>query len=202
MAIKSERYQILEMIENGVITAAEGARLLAALSDGFDGDESGENRLLAPLEDGEDGMSGEPENTAFPGKGLPATSVPERPVEPAVAPAETGAEQPAESGNAASLPTQSGAEQLAGNGNAASLPTFDPALNRWRIWWLLPLWAGMGLVVAGGLLMFLAYQATGFSFWFGCAWLPFLLGVAAMAVAWSARASRWLHLRIRQGSGE
>jgi hypothetical protein len=31
-----------------------------------------------------------------------------------------------------------------------------------------------------------------------CAWLPFLLGVAVMALAWSSRTSRWLHLRIHQ----
>jgi hypothetical protein len=40
------------------------------------------------------------------------------------------------------------------------------------------------------------------SFWFACAWLPLLIGVALMALAWGAQNARWLHLRIRQRKGE
>ena len=43
--------------------------------------------------------------------------------------------------------------------------------------------------------MLWVYQSTGFSFWFGCTWLPFLLGVAVIAMAWGSRSARWLHLR-------
>lgn len=67
---------------------------------------------------------------------------------------------------------------------------------------MIPLWIGVGITVIGGLLMAWAYQATGFSFWFGCSWLPFLLGIAVMAMAWSSRTARWLHLRVQQEPGE
>jgi hypothetical protein len=50
--------------------------------------------------------------------------------------------------------------------------------------------------------MLWAYQASGLSFWFGCAWLPFLLGLAVMVMAWGSRTARWLHLRVQQRPGE
>ena len=67
---------------------------------------------------------------------------------------------------------------------------------------MIPLWVGVGITVIGALLMAWAYQATGFSFWFGCSWLPFLFGIAVMAMAWSSRSARWLHLRVQQEQGE
>jgi hypothetical protein len=50
--------------------------------------------------------------------------------------------------------------------------------------------------------MFLAWQASGFGFWFACTWLPFFLGVAVMALAWSTRNLPWLHIRVHQKEGE
>jgi hypothetical protein len=50
--------------------------------------------------------------------------------------------------------------------------------------------------------MLWSYQSTGFSFWFGCTWLPFLLGVALIAMAWGSRSARWLHIRVKQEPGE
>jgi hypothetical protein len=79
---------------------------------------------------------------------------------------------------------------------------FEAHIASWKRWWMIPLWVGVGITILGGLLMFWAYQASGFSFWFGCAWLPFLLGVAVMAMAWSSQTARWLHLRVQQKPGE
>ena len=50
--------------------------------------------------------------------------------------------------------------------------------------------------------MFWAQQATGMSFWFFCAGIPFTLGIVLMVLAWQSRSARWLHLRVRQRSGE
>jgi hypothetical protein len=50
--------------------------------------------------------------------------------------------------------------------------------------------------VLAGLLMFWALQASGYGFWFACAWLPFLLGLGLMALAWQSKTARWLHLRV------
>ena len=79
---------------------------------------------------------------------------------------------------------------------------FKPEIEKWKRWWIIPLWIGVGVTIIGSLLMLWAYQSTGFSFWFGCTWLPFLLGVAVIAMAWGSRSARWLHLRIQQEPGE
>jgi hypothetical protein len=79
---------------------------------------------------------------------------------------------------------------------------FEPEIEKWRRWWMIPLWIGVGITITGSLLMFWAYQSSGFSFWFACSWLPFLLGVAVMAMAWGSRSARWMHLRIQQEPGE
>lgn len=140
MSEKQERLQILEMVENGVITAEEGARLLRLL------DEAGSTEADFSKE----------QTTS---KVQPPDSSPEK-------------------------------------------DAFEGRLERLRRWWQIPLWIGVGITVLGGLLMFWAYQASGFSFWFGCTWLPFLFGVAVMALAWGSRTARWLHLRIQQEAGE
>lgn len=75
-------------------------------------------------------------------------------------------------------------------------------MERWKRWWMIPLWVGVGIIVVSSLLMAWAYQAGGFSFWFACAWLPFLLGLGSVMLAWSSRTARWLHLRVQQQPGE
>ena len=59
MTEKNERLQILEMIESGVITAAEGARLLQALDT--------DDRLEESLEGETDFAAGHDGNSAGPG---------------------------------------------------------------------------------------------------------------------------------------
>lgn len=153
---KNERIQILEMIENGTITASEGASLLKAL----EADDM--------VEDFRFGDEFEPEARIPESEGYSSEN------------GSTG-------------------EPLSGN---VISETFDPEIEKWRRWWMIPLWIGVGITIIGGLLMAWAYQATGFSFWFGCSWLPFLMGIAVMAMAWSSRTARWLHLRIQQEPGE
>jgi len=156
MSEKNERLQILEMIENGTITASEGASLLKALEADY------------MVEDMSFDSEDEPEPFVTDEAGYSKEN------EPA-------------------------AEPLSGDVIA---DTFDPEIEKWKRWWMIPLWIGVGITVIGGLLMVWAYQASGFSFWFGCSWLPFLLGVAVMVMAWSSRSARWLHLRIQQEPGE
>ena len=153
---KNERIQILEMIENGTITASEGASLLKAL----EADDVVEDIHVTDTD--------EPESVISDGESFPPEC-------------------------------ESAAEPLRGDLIA---DTFDPEIEKWKRWWMIPLWIGVGITVIGGLLMAWAYQVTGFSFWFGCSWLPFLLGIAVMAMAWSSRSARWLHLRVQQEPGE
>ncbi len=140
MSEKQERLQILDMIENGVITAEEGAHLLRLLD------------ATSPMD------------------------------------ADFSEEQTTSKGQSPD--------------SALEKDALDERIARLRRWWQIPLWIGTGITVIGGLLLFWAYQASGFSFWFGCAWLPFLFGVAVMAIAWSSRTARWLHMRIQQEAGE
>jgi hypothetical protein len=157
MTEKSERIQILEMIENGVITAAEGARLLQALD--------ADDRLEESMEYSEFSSTGDDSSSAEPGFSTPAGSF------------------GVESGQVIE-------------------DVYPPNFEKWKGYWVIPLWIGVGITIAGSLLMLWVYQTTGFSFWFGCTWLPFLFGVALIAMAWGSRTARWLHLRVQQEPGE
>ena len=159
MTEKKERIQILEMIESGVITAEEGARLLQAL----DTDDRLEERL-----ESDPGFTAD---YAVNGAGI-------------------GKDAPDENDEFGSL-----SGEVIEN-------VFEPDIAKWKRWWVIPLWIGVGITIIGSLLMFWAYQSSGFSFWFGCSWLPFLLGVAMIAMAWGSRTARWLHLRVQQEPGE
>jgi hypothetical protein len=161
MEEQNPRMQILAMIESGVITADEGARLIQAIEDETD-----------QAEFQEEVVQTQPDYTVS--GSIPATE--ESPV------AEAG--------------------EVIDDRSGPQLGEFDEQIAKWRRWWTIPLWVGVGITILGGLFMFWAYQASGYGFWFGCAWVPFLMGVAIMAFAVSSRTSRWLHLRVHQKPGE
>lgn len=159
MTEKNERIQILEMIESGVITADEGARLLQALDK--------DDRLEEILQNGTESFidyedAGDSENP---------------------------------------IPPTDGGNSEAVSGEVLE-EVFEPEIDKWRRWWMIPLWIGVGITIFASLFMFWAYQSSGFGFWFVCSWLPFLLGVAVIAMAWGSRSARWLHLRVQQEPGE
>lgn len=80
--------------------------------------------------------------------------------------------------------------------------TLPPDVDKWRRWWMIPMWVGVAITILGGLLMFWAQQTYGFGGWFLCAWLPFLLGLALIVLAWQSRTARWIHVRIHQSPNE
>lgn len=159
MTDKNERIQILEMIESGVISAEDGARLLQALDV--------DDRL-------EESFNDESEYAS-------STNV-------------KGTD---------SDPDSDFSDDDSGSLRGDVIENeFEPNIEKWKRWWVVPLWVGVGITIIGSLMMLWAYQSTGFSFWFGCSWLPFMLGVALIAMAWGSRSARWLHLRVRQEPGE
>jgi hypothetical protein len=81
-------------------------------------------------------------------------------------------------------------------------PSIDPGMDKWRNWWWIPMWVGVGIMVVSALLMYWAWESSGVGFWFACTWFPFTLGVIMMAMAWASRSARWLHVRITQKPGE
>ena len=80
--------------------------------------------------------------------------------------------------------------------------SFPPDADKWRRWWRIPMWVGVGVTTLGGLLLFWAQQTYGIGFLFFCAWVPLLLGVLLIVLGWQSRTSRWLHVRIHQQPGE
>lgn len=71
-----------------------------------------------------------------------------------------------------------------------------------RSLWQIPLWIGVGLTVLSAVLMYVAMVKSGYNFWFYCLWLPFLTGVAVMALGAASRTMRWLFVRVEQKPGE
>ncbi|MBC8509965.1 MAG: hypothetical protein H8D34_34390 [Chloroflexi bacterium] len=140
MSLSAERLKILEMIDQGVISAEEGYSLLQALAD----DEP------TPIDDAD-----------------------------------------------------ADADAIQVTIDQESPQTLDPEdIRKWKRWWFIPLWIGAGITAISGGLMYLAWRASEFGFWFACSWLPFLLGVMVLALAWGSQKSPWLHVRVQQKPGE
>ncbi|MEW5870535.1 MAG: hypothetical protein AB1894_14770 [Chloroflexota bacterium] len=101
---------------------------------------------------------------------------------------------------AAEMPFQEeGPQVIINQPPGASIP---PEAEKWRSYWTIPLWIGVGVVVVGGLLMYWAQTSSGLGFWFVCASLPFILGVLLLVLAFQSRTAPWLHLRVQQRPGE
>jgi polyhydroxyalkanoate synthesis regulator phasin len=83
-------------------------------------------------------------------------------------------------------------------GNHSS-PNIDPEdLRKWKRWWTIPLWTGIGITILSGLWMNSAYTSSGTGFWFFCSWLPLLIGVSLIVLGSLSNSSRWLHVRVKQ----
>jgi hypothetical protein len=111
--------------------------------------------------------------------------------------AESGEVHRVEADNQA--PAEEQGEQVFIEQSASRLP---PEAEKWRSYWIFPLWIGVGVTVLGSGLMYRAMQASGLGFWFVCASLLFILGVLILTLASMARTSPWLHLRVQQKPGE
>jgi len=87
--------------------------------------------------------------------------------------------------NLGTLSADEAAHLLAGEGTQASdeqaFPDDEPApesppsiseaeLEKWKQWWTIPLYVGVGVVVLATYWINSAYQNSGYGFWFFCAW--------------------------------
>jgi hypothetical protein len=189
MEDKTEHMRILEMIESGKISVEEGLGLLAAL----DGQaEAEKDELLSATDNLLQGGSGI-EVTGYGASGAPDLSQALPPPSP------LRMDTPGSPGASPGDTASAGPEILVEK-PPASLP---PDAAKWRRWWVVPLWIGVGFTVLGSLLLYAAVQsAGGVNFWFFCASIPFTLGLLAIILAWQSRSSPWLHLRVQQAPGE
>lgn len=73
----------------------------------------------------------------------------------------------------------------------------DARLNRWRLWWLIPLGIGGFILIVGIALITLGYAASS-PFWFVCGFFPLFLGLLVVLLAIWSRGARWFHLRVRE----
>jgi len=142
MSFSAERLKILEMIDQGVISAEEGYSLLQALEDDV------QTRI--------DGVDAEAD-----------------------------------------------VEYIhAADDHERAQPPDPEDINKWKQWWFVPVWIGAGITAISGGLMYWAWRASGFGFWFACSWFPFLLGVMVLALGWGSQKTPWLHVRVHQKHGE
>ena len=208
----SARLRVLEMIDEGSITAEEGLRLLQAFSAADVAAEAGDQvdfvaeSAVLPLNDAEVLRQAEvPHEAEIPLPNGAATSLQPASIErvgitasqPAPSGESTVAEQPAH----AKLPAD--AESPAAAATSPTSPTGLPAdALKWKRWWMVPVWIGVAITVFGGLFMYLAMESSGLGFWFVCASVPFTLGLLVIVLAWGSRNAPWLHLRVQQPPGE
>jgi hypothetical protein len=180
MPTETERTKILEMIAEGIISAEDGVKLLDAL------DGASEVNAISKLETS-------PEITFTPVSDL----------DPEI-PDDFGSENIVEStddGNEAETEEVLEPDEIHHPDPTISPP--DPEeIQKWKRWWVIPMWVGIAITVIGGMLMYAAFAVNGVGFWFACTWFPFMLGVFVMALAWSSRTAPWLHVRVHQRPGQ
>lgn len=185
MQYEEERMRILEMIDDGKISAEEGFLLLKALSQT---DESG-----AGLEEEVDLPDAPVLMNASTLEQLDARAKDELP------PPSFSASPSAPANSFEPQANAFNPERVLG-GAPTGLPA-DAA--KWRRWWTIPLWIGAGIIVLGALVMYGAIKsASAVNLWLLCASVPFTIGVLILVLAWQSRHSPWLHLRVQQPPGE
>ena len=78
-------------------------------------------------------------------------------------------------------------------------PRIDPEdTQKWKRWWTIPLWVGIGVTILSGLWMNSTYTASGVGFWFLCAWAPLSVGVMLILLGSLSNSAHWLHVRVKQ----
>ncbi len=196
MSNDDERIRILGMIESGLITADEGIVLLKALAERSQSlpetaSSAGEPADVSSVASA-DGPSAD---DALPVEPVSSTNLP--PADSAASQDRAGPEE------APSFDESSVSEEpLTPEEPPLETPRSNPGMDRFRSWWWIPMWVGVFITVIGATFMFLSYRSGGLGFWFACSWFPFLLGVLVLALAWSSRTARWLHVRVHQKEGE
>lgn len=146
MTFEEERSKILEMIETGTISAAEGLQLIDAIQDAND-------EAQDPAQP--DWVDTDP---------LPPMDETYEELEP--------------------------------------VPDVSEDIRKWKRWWMVPMWIGVGIAAIFGLVLFFIYQSRGVGFWFACMLPPFIAGLFVILVAVFTRNSPWLHVRVHQAPGE
>ncbi len=179
MEDSSEQMRILDSIASGAITAEEGLRQLAALSEQEQADpEALEVAATPPLVPVEPPVAADLESGEILAAAAGWTA---RPADPAPQ-ADKAAQEPV---RPEVLPEDR-----------------QEDFERWKHYWMIPLWIGVGITILGGILMYQALQSSGMGFWFFCATIPLIIGVILLVAGAQSRTAHWLHVRVQQAPGE
>jgi hypothetical protein len=162
------KMDILEMIDRGEISAEEGMRMIANLDQGPAGTlgKTREMDLLEKIERGE--LSTGEALRAFNGDG-------DQENEP----------QPEVIGSSPARTSTPEAEQQR-----------KREFSKWQEWWMIPFAIGTVIIVLAGNWMNNTYNDAGMNFWFFCAWLPLLIGIALASLSFASRNAPWVHVRV------
>jgi hypothetical protein len=201
MVSENERAKILEMIEEGTITAEQGLALLSALGESGpalqESDPEETASLAETLEPYPTASRQDESEKVAPDSGQMVSKV-LSPSPEMESQQETLDFTPQDEPFQEPQPFDVEAKVM----GPEAYPPDPEEMERWKRWWVIPFWIGAGITVIGGLLMYWAFSASGMGFWFACAWFPFLLGVATLALGWGSRTTPWLHVRVHQAPGE
>lgn len=203
MSEENKRMRILEMIERGEVTADEGLRLLKdennidqapPSADVPSSDEASPVDVEPSEEIHQDHLSSEADEAEA------VQTSDQTPAEESTGYGQEDAEtNPGSADEGDQGYTQFEEADVYSNTGAHSMPS---DVDKWRRWWTIPLWIGVGIVVIGSLFMLYAFQASGLGFWFFCTSVFFALGLLILVLAAQSRSARWLHLRVKQRPGQ
>ncbi len=216
--IVQARLKILEMVEQGKISAAEAADMLVAVGAGYsvnaeEQEDEQQSEWTSPAMAGGYTETPQPRTTAASPQvewEADAISQPSPEQEVSSTPASTPpgfaqerstlrsqSEQPHQSAPAGPGRTSSP------SGNTSNFSSGEAAkIKKWRSWWTIPLAIGVGVAAFSGWLMYVGFQREWSGFWVGCLWLPLLIGVTLTTLGWLSRTAIWMHVRVNTGQDE
>ncbi len=86
-------------------------------------------------------------------------------------------------------------------GQAEVVEDFEAFKEKWKSWWVYPLWGGALVFVLGAIGLAWANYSNRF-FWAFCSAFPLLLGLGVMLLSFWSRQARWLHVRVKNDRPE
>lgn len=194
------------MLQDGIISAEEANRLLAAL--GRLPEEAGREAQAEQPDEGEAPAAGESGQEAH---AASVAAVAASSAEAVLQQLQAGqlsaeeanallAEQRAARAQGEEAPASEGPQTAEGE---VIMPAKPPDMERLRRFWQVPFVIGLGSLVLSGLWMSSSYGSPGFlgTLSFICGWSVFMLAALTVGVAFWSRTARWVHVRVAEKDG-
>lgn len=207
MSNQNSRMRILEMIEKGEISLEEGLRMLESVNQ-VEAEEENDSSSQVDSQSDPEPIPVDPIQEDLTGTPIDVEDAPIQ-QEPAVEPDQVLQGEPELESERIEIFSTIPVDERGGDtfedadtGYEKGPRGMPEGVEKWRRWWTIPLWIGVGITVLGGLFMLLAYLGSQIGFWFLCWSVFFAFGVMVIALSAQSRTARWLHLRVKQKPGE